>query len=333
MHNSTPLFLSLFHTLLSLHLTSAIPSSSLLQYVHNFTTTNSTYRSNLGELFSFLDKETAAKGFSENSTVGVAENQISGLALCRGDINASDCAACLDQSFRYITNGSSFPKEAAIWYHFCLLQYSNDSSLIASTDNFPRFLMWNITNQTFSGWDKSKEFTIFSINNTLHKLLTNVADQTAFHSAKWFGTGVTKNSATLEIGRDNVTVSVPVIYSLSQCTPNFPNDTCRDCLQDLIIDLLGSYDGRRGGRIVGIKCNLRYETYPFYYGNPDILIDSVPITDIGGNKGGINRLLAIIISVTVVLLILSCFTIILWIRKTRSTETDIFQEENAIPTS
>lgn len=229
-------------------------------------TVNSAYSFNLQKLSSSLSTEAVAmQGFSENM-IGTVPDQISGLVLCRGDVNSSTCGDCLNQSFIDVTNLCSYSKEATIYYDLCLLHYS-DQQFLNTTDNMDQIIMYstqNVTGNRFNGWDPSNSTVKNYFNTVVNTLLSSVADQAAYNSRKRFGTGVI-----------NITASLPVIYGLSQCTPSFSNNTCRACLQDLIDQMLKWFDGREGGRILGIRCNLRYEIYTFFHGNPDLQIGSI----------------------------------------------------------
>ncbi|KAJ4813166.1 cysteine-rich RECEPTOR-like kinase [Rhynchospora pubera] len=287
MQNITILLLySLFLTnLLKLLLITSAQNSYLYTIASTDITFNeNTYISNLRELASSLSVNASAGGYSEQ-TVGVPPDQVSGVVLCRGDVNVSNyCTGCIDQAYVYMTNNGSsqIPKSAVIWYDYCLFQYSNNP--ISPTDNSLQFLMWNAENVTrpkFDGWDLSNNAIVSSIHSTLSDLLTNVSEHAAFNSAKRFATGMTKQKTLMSWNEgSNITVILPEIYGLSQCIPSFSNNTCLTCLQDLIGELLGSYDGSNSGRIVGVKCNLRYDTNPFFSGNPDIQLGSVPRTEI-----------------------------------------------------
>ncbi|KAJ3705367.1 hypothetical protein LUZ61_009072 [Rhynchospora tenuis] len=342
--NSYVFFQTLFliTTLLCLNLASA-----QIQYACSSTgnyTNNSTYSSNLKELFSSLSTESVAiQGFSKN-TFGAKPDQTYGLVLCRGDINSSMCDQCLNSSTVDITDLCPQSKQATICYDYCLLQYSNQNYL-NSTDNANLISMYNTQNVTggrFSGWDSSNNTVKNYFNTVVNTLLSGVSDQAAYNSRKRFGTGVI-----------NITESLPVIYGLSQCTPDFSNDTCRACLQDLIDQLVQLFDGRQGGRILGVRCNLRYEIYTFFNGNPDIQFGSISGTAVANppasddkptqpptmnapsntSKGGKNRLFIIIISLASSLFILACFIIFLWVRKLRYSETEDSQEESMLAIS
>lgn len=55
---------------------------------------NSTYQANINLLFSSLAANSTSTGFADG-TVGTVPNRVSGLVLCRGDVNNSSCSSCL----------------------------------------------------------------------------------------------------------------------------------------------------------------------------------------------------------------------------------------------
>jgi hypothetical protein len=50
------------------------------------------------------------------STAGKGNNIIYGLAQCRGDVSASDCAACLADAAKQLPSTCSYSSDARIWY-------------------------------------------------------------------------------------------------------------------------------------------------------------------------------------------------------------------------
>uniref|UniRef100_A0A0E0MXK8 Protein kinase domain-containing protein n=1 Tax=Oryza rufipogon TaxID=4529 RepID=A0A0E0MXK8_ORYRU len=77
----------------------------------------------------------------------------------------------------------------------------------------------------------------------------------------------------------------PTIYSLTQCTPDLSSESCFKCLQGTIQESLKWFDGRRGGRIIGVHCLIRFETSIFYNGEPmRIMGPSTNSTSADGNR-------------------------------------------------
>nr|CAD1819182.1 unnamed protein product [Ananas comosus var. bracteatus] len=230
-------------------------------------TANSTYESNLRQLLPYLSSvASVSHGFSDAST-GESLGQVFGLALCRGDVNTTDCRTCLHGASSDILQLCPYDKTAVIWYDDCLLTYSNQN--FTSAFNYSeQVLIWNTQNITrgrFPGYTQNTAIYDF-FKQVVNTLLSHVADSTASNSnsGKLFATG--------EL---TITNAFLTIYGLVQCTPDMSGTECRQCLQGLISDMLRRFDGQQGGRILGLWCNLRYEVYPFYDGNPTIRLSSV----------------------------------------------------------
>ncbi|KAF3320604.1 cysteine-rich receptor-like protein kinase 10 [Carex littledalei] len=213
-------------------------------------TANSTYEANLRTLFTDLTKNatnsTTNFGFSKSS-VGSTPNLVSGLVLCRGDVNLTACSSCLNQATQDIQNLCSYYKEAIIYYDSCFLRYSNQNFLSSPdyTSNNPEIL----------GSSQNVGVSVTRFDNLVDYLMNSTADYASFNDSKRFGTS-----------QMNTTDSFPVIRGLVQCTPDTSGSNCRLCLQYQIGLMPQFFSGKQGGRILNVWCNLRYEIYQFYSG-------------------------------------------------------------------
>jgi Salt stress response/antifungal len=212
---------------------------------------NSTYDSNLQTLLTNLvssaTNSSSNFGFAKR-ILGHVPNKIMGLVLCRGDVSSSACSSCLSQATEDIQNLCPYDKEATIYYDFCLLRFSNQNFL-SSTDNTQRVYMWNTQNITGS---KSM------FDRYVNYIMNITADYAAFNNSKRFG------SAQLNLSK----VTFPETYGLAQCTPDLSRSDCASCLNSLISEMPKWFSGRQGGRILGLRCSIRYEIYTFYSGLP-----------------------------------------------------------------
>nr|CAD1819278.1 unnamed protein product [Ananas comosus var. bracteatus] len=237
-------------------------------------TANSTYESNLRHLLPYLSSVASVSDGFSNASTGESVDQVLGLALCRGDVNATDCGTCLDGAPSDTQQLCPYEKTAVIWYDHCLLMYSNQN-FTSAFNNSGQVIMLNtqnITGERFPGYTRSTAIKNF-FNQVVNTLLSHVADSAASNSnsGKLFATG--------EL---TITNGFPTIYGLAQCAPDMPGPECRRCLQAQINETLSYFDGRQGGRVLGIWCNLRYEVYPFYYGRSMTSISSVAPGDLPG---------------------------------------------------
>ncbi|KAJ3695987.1 hypothetical protein LUZ60_001364 [Juncus effusus] len=280
-------------------------------------TANSTYQTNLNVLLSSLTKNVTSSatkfGFA-SGTIGSVPYQISGLVLCRGDVNSSACSSCVTQATQDVQNLCPYTREATIYYDFCLLRYS-DQHFLTSTQNSQEVYMWNTQNITGS---KTR------FDNIVNYLMNSTSEYASNNNSIKFGTGLMTNS----------TDNFPTIYSLAQCTPDSSNSVCLSCLQDLIGQMPKWFSGREGGRILGWRCNLRFEIYSFYSGvsmlkltPPENITPAPapslfpPVPTTGGKKNDTSKILAIVIPIGVAfIVVLSLCVCFMRRRKTKLTQ-------------
>ena len=76
-------------------------------------------------------------------SIGQGMDQVNGLALCRGDVNATNCMACVNEATKKLQERCSKKKGAIVWYDYCLLKYSNEY-FFGEIDEKNKFYMVNI---------------------------------------------------------------------------------------------------------------------------------------------------------------------------------------------
>ena len=54
------------------------------------------------------------------------------------------------------------------------------------------------------------------------------------------------------------------IYAAVQCSPDIPEQQCSECLDEIFKIIPVHMEGKRGGKVVALSCNFRFEIYPFY---------------------------------------------------------------------
>ncbi|XP_062200411.1 cysteine-rich receptor-like protein kinase 10 [Phragmites australis] len=217
-------------------------------------TANGTYQSNLAFLAATLPiNASSSPQLFATATAGQAPNMVYALALCRGDItNVTACSACVADSFQYAQQMCPFHKGAAVYYDDCLLGFSGNNILAPSNnitqDNSTLFQYWN--QQTIAG-DPAL------VTADVRELLTQTAQEAA---------GTARRFATTFM--DASSSAIPTLYSLAQCTPDLSAADCLACLQRIIGLVNATTSVRVGGRILLLRCNIRFEAFMFYYGQP-----------------------------------------------------------------
>jgi hypothetical protein len=187
--------------------------------------------------------------FATAEGVGAAPDQVSALALCRGDANASTCLACLTQAFLDLPNACAYDKVAAIFYDSCLLAYSNATIAAGdfSSEKIPIYGFYNNANAT----TEQARF-----NRLVAALVNATADYAARNSTR-------RRYAS---GQADFNAEFPKVYSWAQCTPDLTPASCRSCLAQIIGRGIGFFENRVGGFVRAVWCSFQYSTTPFLDG-------------------------------------------------------------------
>ncbi|XP_072951582.1 cysteine-rich receptor-like protein kinase 6 isoform X2 [Typha angustifolia] len=274
-------------------------------------TANSIYATNLNQIFSSLPTNASLSSGFAKSSVGSGLNQVSALALCRGDTNSSSCRSCLDVATQDATQLCPGTKSVTIYYDLCFLSYSSNQTFLSSTENSDQVTGVNS--------DSVSNATLFDESVTY--IMNKTADSAAYNSSDKL-----KYSTALA-GFADSKKKINAIYGLEQCTPDLTKDQCRQCLGALVQKLRQSSGGKQGARILGLRCNLRYEVYTFYDGEPKVLISPPPTENAPApapmasrpeTPASLREVLAIAIPIVAALSVISLICICFW-RKRRSS--------------
>jgi len=214
-------------------------------------TANSTYQTNLASLATALPANASRAGtLFATGSAGAVPDIAYALALCRGDAaNATACGACVATAFQDAQQLCAFAKDAAVYYDACYLRFSNRNFLGDTASNGGELILMNALNVSSP---------VGAFDAAVRGLL-NAAGGYAANSSRRFATGEGAFDA-----------ANPTIYGLAQCTPDMSPADCRSCLGD-VFGLIPQYlSGRQGGRVLGVRCNFRYEVYPFFTGGPSL---------------------------------------------------------------
>ncbi|KAI9176325.1 hypothetical protein LWI28_001391 [Acer negundo] len=203
-------------------------------------TSGSVFEQNLNITLTSLASNASLTGFS-TTVIGQNPNTVYGLVLCRGDVSEQDCQACASTaSIEIIKQCSNNNKEAAIDYDNCLLRYS-DWRFFSTVDSSLKLMLHNVNNVT--------EPVVFNrqLGNLLRTLSSNAASSTSKFS----------------VGQTNFS-DFQNINALVQCTRDLAGNSCSNCLQDIIRYIPQCCNGKQGGQVLSLSCNLRFEIYPFF---------------------------------------------------------------------
>ncbi|GMI73947.1 cysteine-rich RLK (RECEPTOR-like protein kinase) 25 [Hibiscus trionum] len=274
---------------------------------------NSTYETSLNRLLSSFSLNTSNESGFYNFSSGQGSNTAYAIALCRGDVNPTDCFGCINNANAELRTRCPNQREAIIWYDSCMFRYADRSifGVEQNREGGPSFYMWNMNNVT----------NVDAFNQALDSLMYSLID-TASSGRTSLGKFAT--------GSERVT-DLQTVYALVQCTPDLTPVSCRSCLTQAIIFIPQCCDRKQGGRVYSPSCNFRFEIARFYnLTAADIDTPSAPApapspppsndTTTTGNKSDSSRSRhAIIISISAVafalLVLSSCIFIVLRLRK------------------
>ncbi|XP_062162378.1 cysteine-rich receptor-like protein kinase 10 [Alnus glutinosa] len=245
-------------------------------------TANSTYQSNLDLVLSSLSsKATPVTGFSNASA-----SEVSGLFLCRGDVNTTVCQDCVANAAKEIPRRCPFQIGAIIWYDECLLRYSNES-IFATMKDAPVISQPNTR--------VIPEAEIGRFNELMGRIMNSLATLASNSlTGKKFATGEEEFNSSQALSQ--------TLYSLVQCTPDLTVFDCYKCLRGAIGFLPSYCKGKQGGRVLIPSCNIRYELYPFY--NFTAASPAFPPLPPGGSKMSSLTIVAIVIPIAVISVVL-----------------------------
>ncbi|PHT90756.1 hypothetical protein T459_05869 [Capsicum annuum] len=259
-------------------------------------TENSAYQKNLDSLLSNLSSKIDSYGFYYAS-IGENTDKVSGIVLCRGDVELQQCRSCVNNVARKLVQSCPNQKAALGGYDECSLQYSNNQSIIETKSFSSTYYFWNPANAS-----KPEEF-----NQKLKTLLDDLRNRAAD------GGPYRKYSSGNVTGPDDQT-----IYALVQCTPDLSPQDCINCLTEAYGNMPNCPClGKRGGRNIGPRCNFRYESSQFF----DVPFESPPPA---GNDNKV-RLVIIVIVPTITVVILTVCIIVVIMKKRKRKLVDRFQ--------
>lgn len=197
--------------------------------------------------------------FATAADVGAIPEQVSALALCRGDADARSCSSCLAQAFRTLPDACANSKDATIFYDSCTLRYSN-IHFLTDDSSWPNPSL--LEGNSISVTSEPARF-----NLVVAALLNATADYAANNSTRRYAAG-----------EADFNQEYPKVYSMAQCTPDLTPMRCRSCLADIIAGSISYYANVStiGARTLAVRCTFRYETAPFIRGPLMVSLGGTP---------------------------------------------------------
>ncbi|KAA8550554.1 hypothetical protein F0562_002238 [Nyssa sinensis] len=196
---------------------------------------------NIDRLLPQLVSGASLNGFVATS-YGKAEDQLYGLAQCRGDISSNDCSSCINDAAKEIRIRCPNQADARIWYDYCFLRYST-KDFFGEVDTSFGIFYYNVEDVT----DPE------TFNKELGALMDQINSQAVVPANKGLGKGKTKLSPFV------------TLYALVQCTRDLSQLSCAQCLAIAIGNFPNFCNNKKGCRVLYSSCYVRYELYPFFF--------------------------------------------------------------------
>ncbi|CAI9787893.1 unnamed protein product [Fraxinus pennsylvanica] len=207
-------------------------------------TSNSPYKTNLDNLLSSVSTNINTNNGFYNKSIGENSDRVNLIALCRADLQPSQCRDYVKNATAEILKRCPNQKQAILWHEFCMVRYSNEAifGTLANSPMKPAYSVENVTNTDV-------------FYRELDVLLNSLHDHAAFNS-------LPKKFAAATRGVNDP--KYPKIYAFEQCTPDITSVECGECLTKSAQQIRECCNGARGVRILRPSCYLRFETDPFY---------------------------------------------------------------------
>ncbi|CAN6214367.1 unnamed protein product [Urochloa humidicola] len=284
-------------------------------------TTNGTFQRNLNLLAAALPGNTssAPAGFA-NASAGTSPDQVYALTLCRGDLNASSCSACVAAAFPDAEQACPGNRGVSMYEDACLLRFSGQqfTDFLGADQWMVSEILWD-AEQATATVDAPTDWFSAAVTKILAAVIDHAGNSTAT-AKKYFATG--------EEDFD------PKIYGLAQCLPIMTPEQCRGCLANLLTFMATQYLGNRlqWVRLLSVWCSLMYSARPFYEGRamlqlsappaPAVMPPSVTPKPGAGKKRSAAGIIAGSVCGVVLILILSVFVFVYPRRRAEPAEVD-----------
>ncbi|ESW15183.1 hypothetical protein PHAVU_007G051100 [Phaseolus vulgaris] len=270
-------------------------------------TPNTAYETNLRTLLTSLSSHaTTAQFFNTTTGGGDGSEIIYASFMCRGDVSNRTCQECVRTAAEQISRVCPISKEALIWYHECLVRYSN-RCFFSTLEEWPRFNFMgsHVTNSR----NEKGSYGFWLLSKTLSDAVGEAANAGPAGTMKF----ATKNATVFGSQK---------IHTLVQCTPDLSSEDCSNCLGDIMRDIPLCCLGRIGGMVLYPSCTLMFGTRHFYR-DVNAIQESKPSGIKMGSPGSIFTV--VILLVLTMLISFHCY--FLW-RRARKRKYKILLKEN-----
>ncbi|XP_044969813.1 putative cysteine-rich receptor-like protein kinase 9 [Hordeum vulgare subsp. vulgare] len=232
---------------------------------------NSTYQHNVEAVTTYIANAATFSGGNGFATIteGAGPDKVYGLGICRGDTPDNvTCYECLSSASAEAATLCPDDKDATLFYDGCTVRFSDQ--------DFLSFSRWPWYNEPEVVLNNTNTVNPAAVASSFHVLVDTLMNKTAEHAAAAAASDASqKKVATGEALFDGSDPQTK-IYSLAQCTPDLTSGGCKKCLRLVMDKMAFRVPGALGQRVAGVRCNVRFEVYPFYIGEAMVRIEGTP---------------------------------------------------------
>ncbi|ONI34245.1 hypothetical protein PRUPE_1G470700 [Prunus persica] len=191
---------------------------------------------------------------------GENSDKVYAIGLCRGDLKHDACVTCLNASRYDLMEVCPNDREASLWTEKCKLRYSNHS-MHGTVELIP-------SSTGYSNKNVSSSLSVLEgFNQRLMALLGVLKVEVAA------GGDVVK----FAVGNANVSIyskNISTIYGLAQCSPDFSELGCNNCLDEALEKIQMYCYGSGFGSYVNPSCDVYYQVDHLFF---DPAAQTVPV--------------------------------------------------------
>ncbi|XP_019441532.1 PREDICTED: putative cysteine-rich receptor-like protein kinase 23 [Lupinus angustifolius] len=277
---------------------------------------NDNYHSNIQTLLHSLSSNGTGNPITYNTTVHSKNtaDTVYGFAFCMRDVTPKECQECVIEAAKLISSSCTTAKEAIIWYHVCMVRYS-DRYFFSMVEESPKLTFMN--DQDYVGQASHFNNILWDMMNELRAMTASASNKYAYKSEN-----ISENEK---------------LYGSGWCAQYLSTENCSWCLSDAIAEITKvCCRGKSGGRVAYPSCGVRFELYAFLNSDFDWLQKPLLPSSTrssaqqGKQKQKILTIIVIVVPIVVSLVLLSLGCNCLLHRRERKKEDDILKESFGI---
>ncbi|XVF87644.1 hypothetical protein PTKIN_Ptkin18bG0136800 [Pterospermum kingtungense] len=200
----------------------------------------SSFKINLDNLLNLLaENGPLHNGFFKTTVGNISYGKIYGLAQCRGDVSAANCANCTREAVAVALHDCRRSKDVVVWFTWCFIRYS--------TENF--FGLWDQSAESMvNASDVDDSSVVLNELNFMSEVATAASKQRLMF-----------NTSVLDVGQFGKR------YGMAQCSRDISRTNCSKCFDAQLETFKPTIGNKRNWEVYGSSCSMWYHDYQFYF--------------------------------------------------------------------